>query len=495
MSILKSVLQSVARSVVGSTARLAVLSAAWILVATSATALADDDSIPPPRPPPKAPSEPAPAPTPTEPPAPAPAPAPPPAPVVAPPDAPPVGPSAAPAPTASPASPPQVDPTEPAPAPAPAASAAPALPVAPAPGPTPAAPSECEAPLGLPQASGAAPSAPAAPTPVPTTPAAGDTLESITKSFDAMEKSELREVKLRRYDATYAYLQTHPKAKDREEALALLISLAFDTESWDRIPLRVDSYAEHVRLTRGVQPLPVEFLFDKAYAFGKLGMEVQGRAAYGALVGALSLKLHSKGVVVRGWSTYAFWLADIGDIAGAKAQWRGLKAIFQTLPAAEGKPFMNMADDEIKYLDQVGHVPPAFPADARDLEGKPISLAEYRGKYVLLDFWATWCKPCKEELPNVVDAWRRWHANGLEVIGIVVNEPQDGAKVREFVAEKALPWRQIHYSTSSNPIKTAYAVYGVPYTMLIGPDGRVIRIGLRGSELRTVLERYFERPK
>ena len=477
----------------------AVASFCVVLVTAVATrtASADDDSLPPPRPPPKAAENPAapavptpvPAPTPA---APAPGPGTPieaPAPSNPIPAAPAPVPEATPPPAAVVPARPTLTPSQgPQPTDVPVVGPALATPTA-APAPTPT-PLPAAAPAAAPAAT------PIAPTPgvSPPTPAI-ETLDSISRAYDEQEKADLRDVRRRRYESIYAYVQTHPAAKDKEESLGALVSLAFDTESWDRVPARVDAYADHVRQAHGAQPMPVDFLFDKAYAFAKLGLEAQARTAYGALVGVLSLKLHAKGVVVRSWSSYAFWLADIGDINGAKAQWRGLKAIFQTIPPADGKPFMNMADDEIKYLDQVGHEPPAFPADARDLEGRPVSLANYRGKYVLLDFWATWCKPCKEELPNVLDAYRRWHDKGFDVLGIVVNEPQDGAKVREFVAEKALPWRQIHYATGRNPIQTAFGVYGVPYTMLIGPDGRTVRIGLRGGELRTVLERIFERPK
>jgi len=449
------------------------ITTAFVLALVPGRARADDDSIPPPR-------QPAPAPAPApEPATPAPsAPQAPLAPPVAAPAAPPV--PAAPTPPAGPIpSAPAAPPSAPEPPPAsPAVAPAPSVPELPSPTTQPAV-----APTVAPTPDATAPASVEKPASVEAPPS----LERIAKQFDEEERSARRDVRRRRYEATFAYLRGSPMPSDVEEARGALVTLAFEAEAWDLVPPRADEYLAYHRSAT----LAAEVLYEKAYALAKLGRQGEGRAAYADLTRSVGLKAQGKSAVMRAWTSYAIWLADVGDVAGAKGVWRGFMAVFQTLPKAEAEPFLNMAADEIKYLDLIGTVPPPFPVDARDLEGRPISLADYRGRHVLIDFWATWCKPCKAELPNVLEAYRRHHERGFDVVGVVLDEPTEGALVRNCVAEHRMPWRQVHYTTMRNPIAPAYGVRGVPYTMLVGPDGKVIRVGLRGAELRARLERIF----
>ena len=87
-----------------------------------------------------------------------------------------------------------------------------------------------------------------------------------------------------------------------------------------------------------------------------------------------------------------------------------------------------------------GEVLPDFPS-AVDLEGKPISLADYRGKVVLLDFWATWCLPCIAAIPDIKAIYEKYHNKDFEIIGI--SHDLDETALRKFVEENPLPWRQI----------------------------------------------------
>ena len=125
----------------------------------------------------------------------------------------------------------------------------------------------------------------------------------------------------------------------------------------------------------------------------------------------------------------------------------------------------------------------SFPGfDETDLAGKPLSLAGYKGKVVLIDFWATWCMPCRMELPNVLKVYEKYHAQGFEVIGISLDESQP--MLDRFIQENNLAWPQFNDGKRwDNKLAMKYGVMSVPTTYLLDGEGKIIGINLRGDEL------------
>lgn len=141
-----------------------------------------------------------------------------------------------------------------------------------------------------------------------------------------------------------------------------------------------------------------------------------------------------------------------------------------------------------------GQMAPAL--SVTDLDGKPRSLAEWRGRWLLVNFWATWCAPCMEEIPLLVKAQADWADRKLQVLGIAMDDPQ---AVRE-----ALPRLKLNYPTLAGDEPVAAAMEGlgntlgaIPYSVLLSPEGKIKAVelgGLTATKLHALLDQHLGSP-
>ena len=134
----------------------------------------------------------------------------------------------------------------------------------------------------------------------------------------------------------------------------------------------------------------------------------------------------------------------------------------------------------------IGEVVPNF--SATDLDGKPISLQDYRGKVVLLDFWAVWCGPCLTEIPNVKRVYDTYKDKGFDIIGVSLDT--DETRLRNYLKKNNISWRQIFSGQKWNsPLAQQYHIRSIPAPWLIAKDGTLISREARGVKLeRLVVE-------
>ena len=138
----------------------------------------------------------------------------------------------------------------------------------------------------------------------------------------------------------------------------------------------------------------------------------------------------------------------------------------------------------------LGAVAPAF-AEA-DTTGKMVSLASFRGKYVLVDFWASWCGPCRHENPNVVKAFNHYKGQKFTILGVSLDKPGDKDKWLAAIHKDGLAWTQVSDLKFWNSEAAAlYAVRGIPQNFLLDPEGKIIAKNLRGDDLENKLEEIF----
>lgn len=123
--------------------------------------------------------------------------------------------------------------------------------------------------------------------------------------------------------------------------------------------------------------------------------------------------------------------------------------------------------------------------------GEPFDWEAYRGKVVLVDYWATWCGPCIQELPNVKENYEKYHDQGFEVVGISLD--QDPARLQRFLTEREIPWVCLFEEGAgwNHPMAKYYGVMGIPATMLLDREGKVVSMGVRGGELGRQLEKLL----
>jgi thiol-disulfide isomerase/thioredoxin len=116
------------------------------------------------------------------------------------------------------------------------------------------------------------------------------------------------------------------------------------------------------------------------------------------------------------------------------------------------------------------------------LDNAPLSVAASRDKVVLVDFWATWCGPCRAEMPNVIAAYQKYHERGFDVIGISLD--QDRSAVEKFTAEHGMAWPQYFDGQGwGNKLAKQYGVRSIPMSYLLDRQGIIIGKGLRGKAL------------
>ncbi len=276
------------------------------------------------------------------------------------------------------------------------------------------------------------------------------------------------------------YLQKNPKADDRDQAYAALFNKAIEHD-WFR---ETEELGQQYLKSDPDGPVKALAQIIMTMARAQAGQFDVALKRFRELMQGLSGNDQEE-FAVSFSENLATAAVTAGEFAAAREVYTTLLARFSDSPNLKQK-----ISAEIRRLDRIGRPAPAFAA--QDIKGNAIRLADYRGKYVLIDFWATWCSPCIAELPRLTAAYRAYHDLGLEIVSISLDENKSA--VTDFVKVRNLPWPQLHNATSSADLVDLFGVITIPAGYLVDPAGNIVRLDLRGKALDETLARAIKRP-
>lgn len=182
------------------------------------------------------------------------------------------------------------------------------------------------------------------------------------------------------------------------------------------------------------------------------------------------------------------------NIGGITYEMTGLTAkggVFEIIKSSKTVP-----EKTVPAVVQKGKKPPAF--EAKTLDGKPVRFPQdFEGRLVMLDFWATWCGPCRRELPNLRKAYDEFHSQGFDILGVSIDDMENAEKVTSFLKDNEMTWQQMQEPDAfEGRLPTLYGVTGIPACWLVdGKSGLIVAdsSSLRGPALSETIARRLQR--
>jgi thiol-disulfide isomerase/thioredoxin len=176
----------------------------------------------------------------------------------------------------------------------------------------------------------------------------------------------------------------------------------------------------------------------------------------------------------------AIWAEVVQDFPGTVAA-QGAVLSLTKLNAEE-----LAVDTKIPEGLEIGQRFPGF--NETDVAGNPLSIAAYRGRVTMVDFWATWCGPCKAEMPNVIATYRRYHAQGFDIIGVSLDDNRN--QLLAFTQANGMAWAQYFDGQAwDKKLAKQYGIHSIPMSYLLDRHGVIVGKELRGAELAPAVEK------
>ena len=298
-----------------------------------------------------------------------------------------------------------------------------------------------------------------------------DRASKLKEASEERSRSAVRKESERLLAEVEAYLAKNSAAKDREEAYEILTEVATELEDVPRVLRYVEAYEKEFPAGE-----KAEAMFDHgtSAAFERpelLETAVVRIGLYGRRPGADP----QKALVFRCMLAKAYEKFDRPADAI-----RTLDGLLSNEAIRESSGAVEELTEMRKRLSELGR--PFHDFRATDLEGHLVDTATLRGKVVLIDFWASWCGPCRSSIPDLVRLSREGAARGLVIVG--VNLDTNREDLPAFLAEQGITWAQVpDERTGADSISDEHGITGIPETLLLDRKGVLRRRGLGGKDL------------
>lgn len=224
--------------------------------------------------------------------------------------------------------------------------------------------------------------------------------------------------------------------------------------------------------------------YTKASAAEKANKEFQQKMNQRYAVAYEAKKLMQQKYIAENPGSY-FSLLALEDVAGIQIDPDQIEPLFQKLtPEIRNTPEGKAFQEELTRIRNltVGNDAPDF--EVQDMDGKMVRLSDFKGKTVLLDFWASWCEPCRREHQYVRDAYRKFKDKNFTVISIALDPPADRAYVIQAIQEDSLVWTNLaDPAKDKNQAAKAYSIKLIPQNYLIDSTGMIFNRDLHGESL------------
>lgn len=283
------------------------------------------------------------------------------------------------------------------------------------------------------------------------------------KEFYADKAKKARQaVEADRLAALEAFLKKAPASEKQQTLLAMIESAAILEDS-DRILALTDDYLKNTASAEEAWTVR-QLRFSTLVAAGRTD---QVKAEWEK--GSEKIDMEVWQQTFDSAMIVADGLLEAGRVEDVRALYKSLRSKFSFV--SNLSQVLEPREASLKWLGK-----PAPAIEGQDMNGNTVTLAQYKGKVVLIDFWATWCQPCIMAMPELAEVYKTYRGAGFEIIGISLDQDKD--VLTRFLQSKPLPWPNLYDGKAwFSPNARRYEVNSIPATFIVGPDGKIVSAG------------------
>lgn len=296
------------------------------------------------------------------------------------------------------------------------------------------------------------------------------------KALQEAQKDAQLELKKEYLEELQSYVKKNKKADDLGDAVEEIISVAGEVKDYDAAEDAAKDFLKKHEDHDSADNIKI------ALAGVMLGSGDADKAK-DAVMDAVEVSDDLNGNITM--------LRDLASLQGLMLDLDGARASYDVIlemPEIAGNArYKEYFEGLKKELDQLGEDFDHFTWT--DLEGEEFNTSDdYEGKVLLVDFWATWCGPCLQEMPNVTAAYEEYHEMGFEILGISLDNADQEKKLRSTMDDYDMTWRQVYEGKGwKGDLVKRFGVNSIPHTVLLNGEGKIVATNLRGDALERAL--------